>query len=87
MNRIIPYGQPGYEIIPAGESDLVVRGSGRATPEQALVHSVNLLPEMIRAMGSVDRDRMEITLLTGEDSLLGKYFEPNAKIIVVLSKA
>lgn len=87
MNSLMRYQQPAYDLVSDEESrGGMVRGSARATPEQALVVTAANLPQIIHAMASADRDCVSVQLDTREDGFWSSGYGPNARITIRTSK-
>lgn len=86
MNSLVRYQQPYYDLVPDAASPQVVRGSARATSEQAYVTIAANLDVLIDAMARVDRDRVDLVFNKRVEKFFGSALEPDASITVILSK-
>lgn len=86
MNPLMRYQQPYYDLVPDTDSRQVVRGSARATPEQAYVTVAANLDVLIDAMARVDRDRVDLVFNKRVEAFFGSRLEPEASVTIILSK-
>lgn len=86
MNPLMRYPHPNYDLVPDGVTRPIVRGSARATPEQAYVVVAENLDVLIDAMARVDRDRVDLVFNKRVEAIFGSRLEPDASITVILSK-